>query len=298
MVLPNFLVIGAPKSGTTSLYKYLDEHPQVYMSSHKEPRFFAFEGSTGFNGHGVSRYNIVTTLDEYQQLFSQVSDQQAIGEASTWYLSSPTAPERIKHYIPDVKLIAILREPAERAYSHYWHLYRKDLEPIDTFEKAILAEEHRKQSNWLPDWYYLQEGFYYEHLTRYFQLFGREQLRVYLYEDLCSDPTKVLRDIFQFLDIDSEFEPNVVQRYNVTKLMRSKRLGDFLSRPSTIKRFIRRTIPQTGRAKAKQMLVSMNTYDRPKMLPEIKASLLADYSESIYKLQELLNRDLSHWLAV
>ena len=127
MIMPNFLLIGAAKAGTSSLYGYLKQHPQIYMSPIKEPRFFALEGETlNFNGptRGINQTSI-NTLEAYSQLFQKVTTEKAIGEASTIYLSSPKAPERIKHYLPDVKLIAILRDPSERAFSSYMHLVSK-----------------------------------------------------------------------------------------------------------------------------------------------------------------------------
>jgi hypothetical protein len=122
MTMPNFLIIGAAKSGTTSLHHYLKQHPQVYMSQIKEPSFFAFEGTKPAIPGPWKRWaahNFITDIQAYRSLFQGVSDEVAIGEASTIYLVHPTAPQRIRHYVPDAKLIAILRDPAERAYSNY-----------------------------------------------------------------------------------------------------------------------------------------------------------------------------------
>ena len=130
MVLPNFLIIGAAKSGTTSLYSYLNQHPQVYFSPFKEPRFFALEGKeVNYQGPSqVVNQKAINTIDEYEKLFAGVTDEVAIGEASTLYLYSPEAPAKIKQYIPQVKLIAILRNPIDRAYSGYCHLVRDGYE--------------------------------------------------------------------------------------------------------------------------------------------------------------------------
>src|SRR5918998_2242905 len=128
MTMPNFLLIGAMKAGTTAFYQLLDKHPQVYMSPNKEPNFFAFEGEKldfrapsdieGLNRHAV------TEIEEYQALFDGVSGEKAIGEASHWYMYKPEASGRIKHHLPEAKLIAVLRDPAERAYSEFLHFVR------------------------------------------------------------------------------------------------------------------------------------------------------------------------------
>ncbi|WP_299413474.1 sulfotransferase [Acaryochloris sp. IP29b_bin.148] len=296
--MPNFLIIGAPKAGTTSLYHYLDEHPQIYMSRHKEPRFFAFEGESNFRGHEVHRYKIVTDLDAYQKLFTKVTNETAIGEASTWYLGSKKAPEKIKHYAPNIKLIAILRNPIERAHSHYWHLYRKNLEPLNTFKKAIEAEERRMDCGWLPDWYYTTEGFYYRHLSRYMDLFSGDQIKVYLYEDFCSNPHYILKDIFQFLEVSDDFLPDIGRKYNVTNVKKSKIIDQLINRPSKSKQVLGSFINPKIKEQIRSMLTSYNVGSRPQKIPEeSKEKLFQTFKDDILQLQSLLNKDLSSWLS-
>ncbi|NEO53881.1 MAG: sulfotransferase [Okeania sp. SIO3B5] len=144
MSMPNFLMIGAPKAGTTSLYEYLKQHPQVYLSEIKEPHFFSFEGRTqGFND--PSRANFirkkVTKIEDYKKLFEEVKDEVAIGEASTSYIYIPEAVERIKKYVPDVKIIAILRNPADRAFSHYLQHRKNGTEVFLDFADALKEEQ-------------------------------------------------------------------------------------------------------------------------------------------------------------
>ena len=143
MTMPNFLIIGANKAGTTSIYSYLKQHPQIYMSPVKEPMFFTLEGKN-IDRTEVSRQitlkTAVNDIEDYQALFQGVSNEKAIGEASTAYLHCPWCAERIKQYIPDVKLIAILRDPIERAYSNYLMYVRWGLETLD-FPEAVRQEE-------------------------------------------------------------------------------------------------------------------------------------------------------------
>ena len=144
--LPNFLVIGTGRAGTTSLYHYLAQHPQIFMSPVKEPKFFALEGhSLDFRGPGDERIRAetTTTLSAYRQLFDGVRDEIAVGEASTLYLSHETAPDAIARYVPDVRLIALLRDPAARAHSAFQHLTRDGWEPLAEFEEALRDEPRR-----------------------------------------------------------------------------------------------------------------------------------------------------------
>lgn len=166
MILPNFLIIGAAKSGTSSIYDYLKQHPQIYMSSIKEPIFFAFEGEQidefgPFNDDPLAKgtlTNSATNIDDYQALFRDVDGEKAIGEASVRYLYFSKSPNRIKKYIPEAKLIAILRNPVDRAYSHFLMNLRKQFEPLNDFSKALQAEEKRKLDNWGWDWHYLSDA--------------------------------------------------------------------------------------------------------------------------------------------
>ena len=157
------------------------------MSSVKEPKFFALEGrGIYFRGPGdrevmtqTSDNRAVTTLEEYEALFEGVRGEKAIGEASPIYLHNDQAPGRIKHYISDVRLIAVLRDPVERAYSAYLHQVRDGREWL-SFPEALRAEEERVADEWAPGWRYKLVGFYHRHLTRYYELFGEERIRVYL----------------------------------------------------------------------------------------------------------------------
>lgn len=149
--LPTFLVIGAAKAGTTSLYHYLGQHPQVFMSPVKEPGFFALEGHPlDFRGPGDEwlRQATTTTLEAYQKLFEGVRDEPAVGEASVLYLHHHAAPEAIARYVPDVKLVAVLRDPVERAYSAFLYQTRNGREPLADFEEALRAEPRRIADGW------------------------------------------------------------------------------------------------------------------------------------------------------
>ncbi|TCJ15544.1 sulfotransferase, partial [Rubrobacter taiwanensis] len=184
MTLPDFLVIGAGKAGTTSLYYYLRQHPQVYMSPTKETNFFALEGQrVAFRGPGVEeRINAwtITELSEYERQFAGVRGERAVGEVCPLYLYSERAAERIKRHVPEVRLIAVLRDPAERAYSSFLMLRRSGREPLEDFAAALEAEDRRVAGGWEYAWHYRRAGYYHEQLSRYYALFDPAQIRVYL----------------------------------------------------------------------------------------------------------------------
>lgn len=299
MTMPNFLIIGAAKSGTTSLYHYAMQHPQIYMSPVKEPKFFALEGEDlDFRGPGDQKRmesGWITTFEEYSELFRAVTDETAIGEASNLYLYDPKAAERIRHHIPHVKLIAILRDPAERAYSNFLHMARSGLEPSADFTEALRQEETRINSRWMPFWHYWQRGFYYRQLRRYFDRFDQHQIKVYLYEEFAADPGCVLQDFFEFLGVDGTFASDVSKKHNQSGVPRNRAVHSLLTTPSPIKTALRAVIPSGRLRRAARRIRDQNLVKIP-LSPEERTQLVDTYREDILKLQDLIRRDLSKWL--
>lgn len=277
MTLPNFLIIGAAKAGTTSLYYYLKQHPQIYMSPQKEPRFFALErGIYSDDFIKVKLAHATLTLEAYQWLFNQVKKETAIGEADPLNLYSPKAPKKIKHYIPNAKLIAILRDPVERAYSHFCYRVSKGIGPFD-FAEALLQEDRNMNINLYG--HIRRIGFYYGQLKRYFDLFRKNQIRVYLYEDFKCDPIKMLLDIFSFLEIDNTFIPDISQHANVTQgikeMSRIEIIDKILTQPNQLKSLLKPLIPKQIRFYLTNTIKYHNT--APLALLHVSAS----YSSSI-----------------
>jgi hypothetical protein len=290
MTMPNFLIVGAMKSGTTALYYYLEQHPQIYMSPVKEPNFFcAEEDSDG---------NFATRLGAYQDLFRGVSGEKAIGEASHCYLYEPEAAARIQEYIPDAKLIAVLRNPVDRAYSHFLHMVRSGSEPLTDFAQALREEEtggYQKRN--VRD--YIDRGRYHDQLKRYFNAFSRDQVKVYLYEDLSNAPVDTIQDAFRFLGVDDSFVPDVSLRRNVSGYPKHKTVDKLLRKPSPIKDALKIYLPARLRwrlSKAFDDLKTRNLVAPPPVQPEVRRRLIGVYREDILKLQELIQRDISGWL--
>ena len=295
-MLPNFLIIGAAKAGTSSLYHYLRQHPDIFMPAMKEPKFFALEGERlDFQGpdQGINRFS-VTSLEAYEALFEGVRGHRAVGEASPIYLYSPAAPERMRRRIPGARLIAVLRDPAERAFSSYCHLVRDGLEPL-SFAEGLDAEEWRIRERWSPLYYYMDKGRYATQLARYYALFPREQLRIYLHEDLDADSLAVVRDACAFLGVDEGFTPEM-PRLNISGEPRSRLIYDLFTKDNAVKSALRVFFPEAIRARLQRAVRTQAIRPKPVLDPTTRARLVEGFRDEILRLQEIIGRDLSAWL--
>ncbi len=238
--LPTFLVIGAARSGTTALYLYLRQHPNVFMCRDKETNFFAFEGEAlDFRGPGAEFVNnSVVTLNAYRRLFADAPESAAIGEASPLYLYSPHAAERIHARLPAVRLIAILRNPIEQAYSHYLYARKEAIEPLADFMAALDAQEDRRRARWQPLFQYVDFARYNVQLRRYLAHFRRDRLKLFLYEDFAADPARVTQEIFRFIGVDDSFVPDVSVRANAGGVPKSEWWQSVVMRPNPASKLI------------------------------------------------------------
>ena len=301
MTLPNFLIIGAPKSGTSSLYHYLNQHPDIYMSPVKEPHFFALDRPVEeYNGIG-DRERLsyaISDWQEYQQLFAGVKVETAIGEASTTYLGHPAAASKIKATLGDVKLIAIVRNPADAAYASFLHLLRDGDEYITDFQKALAEESKRIAQGWESLWHYRTRNYYYPQFKRYFELFDPEQIRIYIYEDFKQRNAEVVKEVFEFLEVDASFIPDFSAQHNVSAMPQNLALNKLMSKPNPWKSTFNFFVPSGVRSHLKEKLRTwnFNNFSKPVYDPEIRQELMEGYKTDILQLQDLLDRDLSVWL--
>ena len=294
---PSFLIIGAAKAGTTALYEYLKQHPAIFMSAVKEPHFFCFEGQNlQFAGPPSPTATLsVTEKNAYQRLFANTQGFAAVGEASPFYMYYPQTAENIKKYIPRVKLIAVLRNPVERAYSNYQFNRRDEKEPLHDFRAALQIEVERAAQNWGPIYRYKGLGFYYQQLARYYEQFPAEQIRVYLYDDFNSQPLPVIQDICRFLGVEDTFTPDMSYRHNPSGIPKSRVLHNLINSPNILMSLFKVVTPVKWRRNFKQNLQKRNLQREP-FNPVIRAELVEVYRADISQLSQLLGRDLSHWL--
>jgi sulfotransferase family protein len=294
--LPTFFIIGAGKSGTTSLYNYLRQHPDIYMSPVKEPLYFAFAGQrlnhAGPEGAKINA-RAVTSFDAYQALFREGAGRTALGEASSAYLYYPAAAERIRRLLPQAKLIVILRCPADRAYSNYLHALRIGSEPLKNFVRALEAEPERIAANWSHFYHYRAKGWYFRQLSHWVDLFPREQFLFHLYEDLQQNPAQLMRRVFEFIGVDPNVPTHTQQRFNVSGRPLGIQLHHLLQSGSPLAQLL---LPKRMRADLKKAVLKINL-SKDYMPPDVRRELLNDYAPDIAQLSSLIGRDLSTWLS-
>jgi hypothetical protein len=299
MTLPNFLIIGAAKSGTTAIYTYIKQHPEIFMTTPKELRYFSYNGPSPDDLNVDYIHQGVTTLQEYKRYFEGVKKEKIYGEASPMYMYYPCSPEKIKEVIPEVKMLAILRNPIDRAYSAYTHAIRDWKEPSSSFLEALEKEQERINAGWGILWHYTNAGFYYEQLCRYYEIFEPKQIKVVLYDDLVSDVLALMKEIFIFLNVNQDFKPETSTRPNVSGFPKKTYIHKFMKRlfieDNLIKRFSRKTIPKSIRqlVMVKVRAVNLTKKTMPK---EIRNQLIEVFYGDIKMLEKLINRDLSSWL--
>ncbi len=303
-MLPNFLIVGAAKSGTTSLHYYLQEHPDIFMPKEiKETFFFSQICRLTYpepQGHSYGT-NKIWNLSDYRSLYKNAKDYKAVGEACTAYLyyHEKSIPRIVNTLGKDTKIIIILRRPDERAYSNYLHHVRDGYEPLK-FHDALKAENLRKSKKWWWGFYYTDVGFYYGQAKSYIDAFGADNVLIVLYDELVNDPSSLLKKIFMFLDVDDSFSPNLSSRYNTAMVPRSRSLQIFLSSNNNIKSFFAPLLPASVRSRVKRRIKNINLKKPGKKLANQvkreKNCLIELYREDFLRLQELSKKDLSVWL--
>jgi hypothetical protein len=296
---PNLFIVGAQKSGTSALAGWLGVHPHVCMSFPKEPGFLAF-GENGYpypDGYGnpapASQY-VVSDERSYLQLFAHATPEQRIlGEASTWYFALPGMARKIQSYHPEAKIIVILRDPVERAYSAWCHARGDRLEPCDDFSTALQLESQRGEVEFLLR--YRRMGLYSEALAEYQSAFPAAQLLVLFYDDIRADPSACWRTVCAFLGIDASHAPVFEHRYNRSGQPRSRFVHSLL-RSHRLKRMVRNVLPHPLAMRAKRRLDDLNLEQFPAMDPGCRAALREYYRPDIQRLSRLTGRDLVAWL--
>ena len=297
MALPNFLIIGAAKCGTTALHEYLGQHPEIFMSTPKELKFFPWENQKpSYQGPGDEgdAATILTSVDRYSSYFAQAGRYAARGESSPQYIYFSRAAERIHHHIPEAKLIAVLRHPVDRAYSHYLMVRREGYETL-SFAEALAAEDQRIEHGWGYHWHYRRRGFYAAQLKPYFERFRRDQIQVHLYDDFVRDPIALTQAIFRFLNVDDRFVPDVSRRHNESTTPRFHALQPYLMQPRRSKTRIKALLP---RRLSRHIADGLRRWNLTKAVvpDDLRAEWTDVYRDDILQLQEMLQRDLSHWL--
>jgi hypothetical protein len=290
------MLIGAVKAGSSSVYHYLGQHPDIYMSPLKETKFFQWDGESHRFSTELDQtvYEAsITTYDDYLKQFAAVDGERAIGEATPSYLYNRHVPERLHKRFPSTKLILILRHPVDRAYSHFLHTKRLGYEPL-TFIEALAEEKNRIAANWGPSWHYASQGYYYEQVKRFVELFGKDNMRLYLFDDLKAEPARVVQDMYSFLGVDPDFEPDTNQRHNKGDLPRNQLMHNLTNKPNLPKTILKALLPTSFRKSINRIVRSKNSH-KPELDSALRNSLSADYQKDIRRLEALVGVDLGRW---
>ena len=297
MTMPNFLVLGAARSGTTSLHYYLQQHPRICMSTTKEPNFFLFDHRAPDRPPLIAPdrrllAKSVRDPERYSRLFRVGPEHEAVGEASPLYLYTAETPALVRHVLGDeVRLIAVLREPVSRAYSHFLHVYRGRREDVLAgFAAAVGAEMGEGYSPYRTGTHFLRLGRYGEQLARYREVFPASALHVLFQGELASDPQAGLRDIFGFLGVDQHDVDTSVQ-YNPSGVVDGageRRLRGVVRR---VQPWAKRVLPPRVVARLAEARARSEPVAAPPPLPDdLRARLHDYYASDTAALQELLGR--------
>jgi hypothetical protein len=300
--LPDFLLVGAAKSATSSLSLYLDQHPQIAMASQKESWFFSFYGKPPeYDSPGVLS-DVVSDLDTYTRLYDGATLEQKLGDACPSYLY--TYEDTIRNIqqlysaeaLAKLKIIISLREPVGRAYSQYYTFKRKVQEPL-SFDHAIQSDtiNKRLQENWNIFYDYLGFGMYASQVEAFQQAFGKDRVHVLLYEDIRSDIQKTCRDIYDFLEI----APDVVvdDRHKINAISGEPRLKWVVAglfSKNRLKRAISAIIPQKLRMTIIYLVFKVQL-KRESLDEETFRQLSQHFTQDISRLEKLIDRDLTAW---
>jgi hypothetical protein len=290
---PDFFLVGAPKCGTTALYRWLREHPELYLPTQKEPHGFGSDlDLPRLRGRA------------YLALFENVGDACRVGEASVFYLFSQRAASEIFDFNPRAQIVVMLRNPVDVMYAYHSERLWRGNEDIADFREALAAEPERRMGRRLPPGVRFPQGLRYREiatfspqLERYLARFGPDRVHVILHDDLARDPAAVFAETCAFLGVAPGVRPSF-EVVNGNRVVRNRWLRDTLrDRSSALRRLARTTLPLSVRQRAQRRLRQLNTRvePRPPMDPELRRRLIVEFRPEVERLGKLLVRDLSHW---
>lgn len=311
---PNFFVIGVAKAGTTSLYHMLGSHPDIYLTPIKETNYFArkdldfehfrpdFKHNTtidvgAYISEGMKKQihcANVTEKEHYLALYQPANKKKALGEICNSYIFCPHASEEIYKEFPKAKIIVMLRNPIERAFSGYIMNLREGKTLTKTFLEEIKRDESLSPRGWGITFNYLEMGNYYSQLKRVYDFFPKDQVAIYLYDDYKFDKKSVMKDMYAFLGVDTNFFPETDKKVNEAGLPRFKYLNYFIAQTGFLRKWARSVLGERGKKIVSKMMYSADNL--PKITSEEREYLINYYREDVEKLSSLLGKDLSHWL--
>lgn len=294
MTFPNFLIIGAAKSGTYTLSAHFAAHPEVFMSPVKEPHFFAFGGDSTVNGRPVHTW--IQSLEEYHELFANRGGARIVGESSVSYLYWPGTAERIHEFNPDMKLIVSLRDPIDRAYSSFNYAKSYGLEPLSTLFDGLKAESKRIRNDESILLRYRDLGLYFDQLTRFWNVFPREQIKVILYDDLVRSADRTVRELYDFVGVDANIKLDPRLHANETRTPDDNNpLHRFVNGEHLARAILRKLLPDGARHHLRDQVRKLLFKPPPKLGVDERRQVQHLFDDDVRQLEQLLDRDLSLW---
>jgi hypothetical protein len=300
---PNFFIVGKPKAGTTALHHLLAQHPDIFMSSFKEPHHFHLEHVQS----GIDRNRGMSGLaykdrDKNLELFEGATDEKIVGESSTGYLYSKSAAREIAKFNPDAKILMVLREPVDFMHSFHSQLLRSANENEPDFRTALKLEESRKKGKNIPftatypdNLFYIDQARYADQVKRFFDAFDSKNVKVVIYEDLRADNLRVYREILEFLDVDPNFQPQF-RDVNKTRRVRFPKVAGWVvfladKRKYPVQKWMPGWLLKPIRGFMRRIFYT--TGPRVELDPELRQQLARELKPDVLELSELLGIDLA-----
>ena len=296
MKKPNFIIAGFPKCGTTSLHHYLDEHPEIYMPTQKELHFFTYNNLSKLNKgpkDSIVKQTQINSSEKYLNFYKSVRNEIAIGDASPSYINYPSQFKKIKEYLNDPKVIIILRDPIDRAYSNYLHLKREHRETL-TFIESILKEDERKTNKYSDFWYYKFNSTYYDKIIKAKETFSN--VLILTSEELSSNGYATLKNVYKFLEVDDTFKlKRKFNNFNKGGHFKENIFTKIIFQPSTLKNIIKKFIKPTPFLKIIISKIANIFSKKTQIVDDESLKYLKKYFKKEVENLETLNIDTSKW---
>ena len=301
---PDFLIVGAPKAGTTALHSALTQHPEVFMSSPKEPKYWLCDDAPppAWRGPGDahSQQEWIWRRGDYERIFERAPGHQLRGESTPFYLWSRGAHRRIAEALPEVRVIAVVRDPIDRAYSNWMHLWSDGLEPEADFVRAFELQEERVADGWAPFWRYRDLGLYGEQLAHLYGHVERERVLVLRYRDVIDEPATAVDRACRFLGITEglvESIPRDNSRQFVHPGWRPRVLGPTIRLGAALGAFAPPQVWRRASIPLVALLAGPGENHRPHLDSAQRKRLLPAFAEDIDLLSRLTGEDFGDWLS-
>jgi sulfotransferase family protein len=295
--LPNLVVVGAPKCGTTSLYHYLKQHPEVYLPARKELHYFTREQlarDTAGPGDRAVLQHLCADRAAYEAEFAGARQEKILGDISPSYFDFAEVAPAMRQELGEARVVILLRDPIAKAFSQYMHLVRDGREPLGFFD-ALEAEPERTRQGWSMIWRYAASSRYAERVRRYLDAFGPARVRIYLFEEFIAEPQTMLGDLWRFLGIDDSVRPDTSRTFNASSRPRSRALASLVSKRSPVAALARALVPAGVRSRVTEAIRGLNAGKKGQVDERSRARLREYFAADVAETEAILGRPTG-WL--